>query len=71
MKLRDFLLHHTNAGDFGWMCIGGHYVGCTYVDHEDIFINSINHVLLQRKVKGYSYENRDWISKPFLLVEID
>lgn len=70
MKLRDFLLYKTEVGDLVWICIGGWYAGCTVIDHEDLFIGSLNPHMLEREVKKSGYERRDWTIKPVLVVEI-
>lgn len=70
MTLKDFLLHETKIGDLVWITDGTWYLGCTIIDHEDLFIGSLNPKLLKRKVKNHYYETRDWTIKPVLVVTI-
>lgn len=70
MTLQDFLLHKTNVGDLVWVTDCGWYIGCTIIDHEDSFIHSLNPKMLDRKVKNYQYEKRDWTIKPVLVIDI-
>lgn len=70
MTLRDFLLHETPAGrlvairDCGWQ------IGCTYIDHEDLFIGSLNPEILKKKVKDHHYERLHYASEEVLVVDI-
>lgn len=70
MKLSELLFHHTNVGDLVIFEDDGWQIGCTIVDHEDLFIGSINPAFLIRDVKDYKYETRDWTIKPVLVVDI-
>lgn len=70
MTLKEFLLHKTKVGDLVWFTNGSWYLGCTSIDHEDLFIGSLNPELLKREVKTHHYETRDWITKPVLVVTI-
>lgn len=70
MNLKEFLLYHTKVGDLVWITDEGWYTGCTIIDHEDVFIGSLNPKLLDKKVKKSRYEKRDWTIKPVLVVEI-
>lgn len=70
MKLNELLLRHTNVGDLVMIYDQGWYIGCTIIDHEDLFIGSLNPGLLLRKVKDYRYENRDWTIKPVMIVNV-
>lgn len=70
MKLNKFLLKNTNVGDLVMIMDQGWYIGCTIIDHEDLFIGSLNPGLLMREVKDYGYEKRDWTIKPVLVVNI-
>ena len=54
------------------------YLGCTYIDPEDVFIRSLNPDLLKRKVEDYSYFMPDpssrspyrWAKRPVLVVYV-
>lgn len=70
MKLSKFLLKETNTGDLVMIKDDGWYIGCTIIDHEDLFIVSLNPVLLLREVKKSHYEKSDWTIKPVLVVEL-
>lgn len=56
MKVEEYLLKHTEVGDLVEFTVGGWRIGITYIDHEDLFIQSLNKNLLNAKVK---YENKD------------
>ena len=56
MKVEEYLLKHTEVGDLVEFTDGGWRIGITYIDHEDLFIQSLNKNLLNAKVK---YENKD------------
>lgn len=70
ISLRECLLHYTNTGDFVIFMRAGWQIGCTVIDHEDLFIGSINRDLLNEKVTGYRYEKRDWTIKPVMVIDI-
>lgn len=70
MTLSKLLLRHTNVGDLVWITDCGWYIGCTVIDHEDLFIGSLNPSILSKEVKSYKYETRDWTIKPVLVVDI-
>ena len=42
MTLSEFLLHHTKVDDFVIFRDGGWRIGCTMIDHEDLFIGSLD-----------------------------
>nr|DAI43958.1 MAG TPA: hypothetical protein [Caudoviricetes sp.] len=71
MKLSEFLLRHTNVGDLVIFLDDGWQIGCTIIDHEDLFLGSLNTGLLTRKVKSNRYEKKDWTSKPVMVVELN
>lgn len=56
MKVEEYLLKHTEVGDLVEFTSGGWRIGITYIDSEDLFIQSLNKNLLNAKVK---YENKD------------
>ena len=70
MKLRDFLLYETKVGDVVLIRQGGWQIGCTRIDNEDLFINSLHHSLLDRDVKHSEYADRDWLVNKALVVDI-
>lgn len=70
MKLSNFLLNQTEVGDFVMIEDSGYYIGCTIIDYEDLFIDSLNSGLLLREVKRSHYEKSDWTIKPVLIVEV-
>lgn len=70
MKLSNFLLKETNVGDLVMIQDSGWYIGCTIIDHEDLFLGSLNPGLLRREVKESHYVKSDWTIKPVLVVEI-
>lgn len=51
--LREFLLNDTMVGDIVWFTVDGWYVGCTYVDRENIFVESLNIELLDMVVDSW------------------
>lgn len=56
MTVREYLLYHTDMGDLVEFTSGGWRIGITYIDSEDLFIQSLNKSLLDSNVK---YENKD------------
>ena len=70
LKLSELLLRHTNVGDLVVFLDSGWQIGCTIIDHEDLFIRSLDTGLLTRTVKSHRYENRDWTIKPVMVVEL-
>lgn len=56
MKVEEYLLKHTEVGDLVEFTDGGWRIGITYIDHEDLFIQSLNKNLLNAEVK---YENKE------------
>ena len=56
MKVEEFLRYHTDVGDLVEFTEDGWRIGVTYVDSEDLFLQSLNKNLLNAKVK---YENKD------------
>lgn len=71
LKLSELLLKHTNVGDLVIFLDSGWQIGCTIIDHEDLFIRSLDTGLLTRTVKLYNYEKRDWAIKPVMVVELN
>lgn len=56
MKVEEYLRFHTEVGDLVEFTDGGWRIGITYIDSEDLFIQSLNKNLLNAKVK---YKNKD------------
>lgn len=71
LRLSELLLKHTNVGDLVVFLDSGWQIGCTIIDHEDLFIGSLNVGLLTRTIKSYKYEKRNWTIKPVMVVELD
>lgn len=70
MDLREFLLHRTNVGDIIIIRDSGWQTGCTMIDNEDLFIDSLNPAMLRRNVRNSYYDKRDWTNKDVLVVDI-
>jgi hypothetical protein len=71
MKLRDFLLHETRVGDIVVIREHGWQVGMTRIDNEDLYIYSLNPLLLDMyDVICFTHEKRDWATKDVTIVDI-
>ena len=70
LNLEEVLLHRTNAGDLVLIRDGGWQVGCTMIDHEDLFLGSLDNRFLLREVKKYRYEKQDWTTKNVMVIDI-
>jgi len=57
MKVEEYLRYHTDVGDLVEFTDGGWRIGITYVDSEDLFLQSLNENLLNAEVK-YKNESR-------------
>ena len=57
MKVEEYLRFHTDVGDLVEFTDGGWRIGITYVDSEDLFLQSLNENLLNAEVK-YKNESR-------------
>ena len=66
----EVLLKETNVGDLVVFLDAGWQIGCTIIDHEDLFMQSLSVGLLTRTVKSYKYEERDWTIKPVLVIRM-
>lgn len=66
----EVLLKETNVGDLVVFLDDGWQIGCTIIDHEDLFMQSLSVGLLTRTVKGCKYEERDWTIKPVLVIRM-
>jgi hypothetical protein len=56
MTVLDYLLHETDMGDLVEFTEGGWRIGITYIDSEDLFVQSLNRDLLSAEVV---HENKD------------
>lgn len=70
MTLYDLLLNHTKLDDFVWIDNEGVCVGCVLIDDNQIFLSGLNPDLLDKKIKSYQYENKDWSIHPILVVNV-
>lgn len=70
ITLNDFLLNKAKIGDVVIFRDCGWQIGCTRVDNEYVFINSLSHALLRREVKYSDYEEFGWLTKKALVVYI-
>ena len=66
----EVLLKETNVGDLVVFLDDEWQIGCTIIDHEDLFMQSLSVGLLTRTVKSYKYEERDWTIKPVLVIRM-
>lgn len=69
-NLKDILLHRTDVGDLVLIKDGGWQICCTMIDHEDLFIYSLDNKLLEKEVEEYYYEEQDWTTKNVLIVDL-
>lgn len=63
ITLREYLLHYTEVGDFIAFTEGGWQIGCTFIDHEDLFIKSLNPHMLEKPVICTKKENNERFGK--------
>lgn len=70
MTVHDFLRYHTNVGDVVVFTDCGWQIGCTYIDHEDLFVRSLDGQLLSSQVANLKVERRPWAVNPVIVVEI-
>lgn len=62
MNLREFLLTKTRARELCIITDYGYVIGATYIDHEDLFINSLNPRILNEKVNSDSWNKFTFIN---------
>lgn len=55
--LEEVLLHDIPANQYVEILDGGWRVGFTYIDYEDLFIRSLNPVMLEREVEDFQQIN--------------
>lgn len=70
MTLGKFLYSKAAVGDLVLFRIDGYQVGCTMIDHEDLFIASLNGDFLLRGVEDFYYEKQDWTTKNVVIVNL-
>lgn len=70
MKLKDVLLTKTKVGDLVLIRDCGWQIGCTIIDHEDLFIRSLDNRMLDAKVEDFRYEKQNWTTKNVMIVDI-
>ena len=70
MKLGDLLLHKTKVDDLVLIRDCGWQIGCTIIDHEDLFIRSLDGRMLNSEVKSFKYEKQIWTTKNVMIVDI-
>ena len=69
-KVSEVLLKETKVGDLVMFLDDGWAIGCTLIDHEDLFMQSLSIGLLTRYVKSYEYQTFDWTTKPVLVIRM-
>jgi len=69
LKLSEVLLKKTGVGDIvlihdsvGWQ------IGCTMIDNEDLFLQSLDSDMLSKKVEKYEYVEVDWTTRKVMEV---
>lgn len=70
MTLREVLLFKTKVDDLILIRKLGWQIGCTIIDHEDLFIRSLDKNMLRTEVKDFRYEKRDWTTKDVMIVDM-
>lgn len=70
LTLREVLLHKTKVGDLVLIEDSGWQIGCTIIDHEDLFVRSLDENMMSRKVTSVRYEKQDWTTKNVMIVNI-
>lgn len=70
MRLRDVLLTKTKVGDLVLIRDCGWQIGCTIIDHEDLFVRSLDERMLNTNVRDFRYEKQDWTTKDVMIVDI-
>ena len=71
MKVEEYLRYHTDAGDLVEFTYGGWRIGITYIDSEDLFIQSLNKNLLNAKVKSENTDRHLWVGNPDAPTRVD
>lgn len=66
MILHSFLLEATNVGDLVIFKHEGYTIGCTMIDHEDLFLGSLSQNILNMKVVSSQKDTDDSGTKIFV-----
>lgn len=70
MTLREVLLYKTKVGDLVLIRDNGWQIGCTIIDHEDLFVRSLDDRMLDTEIKGFKYEKQAWTTKNVMIADI-
>lgn len=71
MTLRDFLMDKAKIGDIVVIREHGWQIGMTRIDNENLYIYSLNPVLLDLyEVICFTHERREWATKDVTVVDI-
>lgn len=57
MTLREFLLHHTDAGEVCYITDCGYNLAMCFIDNEDLFIRGMKSEALDREVFFTAQDN--------------
>ena len=71
MSLEDVLRYKTKVGDLVLIRDYGWQIGCTIIDHEDLFVRSLNDRVLDARVTDFRYEKQNWTTKNVMIVDIE
>lgn len=71
MNVKDYLKENVSVGTIVVFREGGHQIGMTRVDNEDLYLHSLSNVLLHLyKVVNWGYEQREWATVDVLVLEV-
>lgn len=70
MTLGKFLFNKVVVSDLVLLRIDGWQVGCTMIDHANLFITSLSSSFLSREVESFYYEKQDWTTKNVMIVNL-
>ena len=71
MTVGEFLQQKARIGDIVMFREGGWQIGLTRIDNESLYTFSLNPVLLNLyNVIHYAYEQRNWVTKDVLVLDI-
>ena len=70
LTLKEVLLNKIPANRFVLIKQSGWTVGCTYIDHEDLFIHSLNDHFLEEKVVDYFETDHESFKKKIFVINI-
>lgn len=71
MKVREYLLHHTNVGDVCIITNHGYDVIYAVIDHEDLFIGYMDDDWLNKKVLEVKEEYRPWAKNKVRVIDVE